>query len=347
MSLSNYGILKGIPTHYRNSWQANNHYQVRISTGNDFFRIAVNVRSKENPKDLFFAIIDNFQHPIIDLVKDLGMGFTDIPRRPNSGAMDYIRGNLLDLETMRVLPDQQTGMNNDLNDHFDFLVQKAIQEEGHVYAFGERWFPAKPNDKYFDDTPDQGIHNIHMNQGNPKNGQFAGDNGVWQDGGILFHFPASDNWVAVFLRFQTQALHTDNQTGHPVIGEPVTDDINEVVKPTDATASYLRIASALVNPKGDDIGKEKVTLFNPSDQSINIDGWAIANNMKKKMPLQGNIGSGEYLSFTMTKEVPLSNNGGIITLLDKNGLKVHGVSYTKQQAGKQGFWLVFGSDKAQ
>jgi hypothetical protein len=35
--------------------------------------------------------------------------------------------------------------------------------------------------------PGAGIHNIHMNQGNDA--KFAGDDGPWQDGGLLFSFP--------------------------------------------------------------------------------------------------------------------------------------------------------------
>jgi len=37
----------------------------------------------------------------------------------------------------------------------------------------------------------------------------------------------------------------------------------------------------------------------------------------------------------------LSNKGGTISLLDKNGVKVHGVSYTKKQARKEGWSIVF------
>jgi hypothetical protein len=39
--------------------------------------------------------------------------------------------------------------------------------------------------------------------------------------------------------------------------------------------------------------------------------------------------------------VQLGNKGGIITLLDDQGLKVDGVSYTEQQAQLEGWTLVF------
>jgi hypothetical protein len=37
----------------------------------------------------------------------------------------------------------------------------------------------------------------------------------------------------------------------------------------------------------------------------------------------------------------LSNQGGVITLVDEKGLKVHGVSYTREQARHPGWTLVF------
>jgi hypothetical protein len=39
--------------------------------------------------------------------------------------------------------------------------------------------------------------------------------------------------------------------------------------------------------------------------------------------------------------VQLGNKGGIITLLDDRGLKVDGVSYTDQEAKREGWRLVF------
>jgi hypothetical protein len=39
--------------------------------------------------------------------------------------------------------------------------------------------------------------------------------------------------------------------------------------------------------------------------------------------------------------VVLSNKGGIITLVDGNGVKVHGVSYTRDQARQPGRTIPF------
>jgi hypothetical protein len=47
--------------------------------------------------------------------------------------------------------------------------------------------------------------------------------------------------------------------------------------------------------------------------------------------------SGLYIE----KPVELSNRGGIITLLDPRGMKVHGVAYTREQADRDGWTVVF------
>jgi hypothetical protein len=50
---------------------------------------------------------------------------------------------------------------------------------------------------------------------------------------------------------------------------------------------------------------------------------------------------GGTLTVKLPAKVPLTNKGGIITFLNKAGLKVHGVKYTKQQADREGWSIVF------
>jgi len=61
-----------------------------------------------------------------------------------------------------------------------------------------------------------GIHDIHMNQRNPKQGGHSRDNGIFQDGAVLFQFPGEEtDGVAVFIAFQTQNWRTDDR-GNPI-----------------------------------------------------------------------------------------------------------------------------------
>jgi hypothetical protein len=61
------------------------------------------------------------------------------------------------------------------------------------------------------------------------------------------------------------------------------------------------------------------------------------------MTLSGSIAPGTTLVVPIVAPVSLSNKGGIITLLDRRGIKVHGVSYTKAQARQPGRTIPFQS----
>ena len=348
--LPKYSVLIGRPISHRFGEGENPHYQVHVVDKTTDYRIAINVKSKLAPSELAYYANDNFQHPMLEELGKLTMGIHKVERKAGGIALDYIRGNLFDRQKMRLLPHNLVGPDNDLNEEFNRYIQRAMADENAlIYAFGERWGPeANVKDKYFGFKPGNGIHDIHMNQGNV--GQFTSDDGVWQDGGLFIHMPSEERWVAIFLKFQSQSWHTDDKTGHTIVptpGQPTTQPTT--VQPTPSTTPVVpgepdlvvRIVAALVNPKGGDQGLENVTLLNTSDQDINLKGWSIVNTVKEKHTLSGTIQSGATLAVKLPKNVPLSNNGGIITLLNKDGLKVHGVKYTKQQADRDGWSVVF------
>jgi hypothetical protein len=185
--------------------------------------------------------------------------------------------------------------------------------------------------------PGNGVHDIHMNQG--STGRFARDNGVWQDGGLFLHFPGGDQWVAVFLAFQSQAWHTDDRTGGPLPGlvpgpAPV---------PGPAEPDHLvRIVAALVNPVGPAPERETVTLLNASASDVDLRGWALLDRLKQRMPLEPmTLAAGETARIQLRPPIQLGNRGGLVTLLDRDGLKVDGVAYTEQQAETEGWSVVF------
>jgi uncharacterized protein YukJ len=85
------------------------------------------------------------------------------------------------------------------------LNMTVADKDGVIYAFGSA---------FSDKGKVDGIHDIHMNQGNRK-GNHGGDNGVWQDGALFIHLPAKGTWTAVFIAFQTESWNTDS-AGNPV-----------------------------------------------------------------------------------------------------------------------------------
>jgi uncharacterized protein YukJ len=326
------------------------HFQVHIVADGQDFRLAINVRSVQAPFDLLYFVNDNFQHPIVDRLAKLNSGFNKIQqsdRKAGGIALDYIRGNLFDVTQMKPLPFNKPGADNDLNEVIDLYIQRAIAtEDADIYAFGESWGPEDKRDKIFGFLPGNGIHDIHMNQG--SSGKFQKDNGVYQDGGLMIHFPSRNQWVAAFFAFQSQSFHTDDIQGNPlpdVPGQPLPlpDGPGQPPETVPLPDGKVRIIAALVNPPGDDPGKESVTLINTSPDRVDLNGWALADSLKRKSPLKDiSLAPGALVTVPLTgKDIQLGNNGGIITLLDRQGTKIDGVSYTKDAAKKQGWTIVF------
>jgi uncharacterized protein YukJ len=351
MPIKSYGVLRGqaLAGKLAGKGGAKPHYQIHILADGTHHRIAVNVVSDQSPSELLFLLEPDFHHPELEKIRTAKEGFTAVASQPGGLALDFIRGSLFDPQAMKALPYNAPGPDNDLHEIFDLYVQRAIDRKADVYAFGSKWGPepGQPDD-YFHFEPGNGIHDIHLNQGSPPPHQ--GDNAIWQDGALFIHFPAEDKWLAFFLAFQSQFAQTDAH-GDPVPGSPKFGQAvvpgtpgGEPVDPNavPATAGVL-IVAALVNPAGADQGHETVTLLNTRTEAVSLAGWKIANGAGATFKLQGPVlGSGETVRILLTDvNVPLSNKGGTINLLDPKGLKVHGVAYTKQQVSAQGWTIVF------
>jgi uncharacterized protein YukJ len=343
-----YGVLKGRAVERKMELEESSpHFQVHIKANQQDFRLAINVKSVQAPFDLLYFVNDNFKHPITDQLDKLNSGFNEIKpsdRKAGGIALDYIRGNLFDVKQMKPLPFNKSGADNDLNDLINLYIQRAIASPNAViYAFGERFGPENIKDKIFHFLPGNGVHNMHMNQG--SSGKFQQYNGVYQDGGLIIHFPARNQWVAVFFAFQSQSFHTDDVHGNPlpdVPGKPVPDVPGTPPEKVPLSDGKVRIIAALVNPPGDDVGKESVTLINTSPDKIDLQGWSLVDGSKRKHSLNVNLDAGALVTVLLTgQNIQLGNNGGIISLLDEQGTKIDGVSYTKEDASKQGWTIVF------
>jgi uncharacterized protein YukJ len=334
MPLNSYGVLVGRAVDCRREGGTDSpHYQVRIDAGGTGYRIAVNVLSQESPSELLYLADDDFRHPVTAAVAGLAAGWHALPSRPGGAALDFIRGNLFSRSGMRALPPDADGPDNDLADFLDHYVKRAIADPGAlVYAFGERWGPESgARDKVFGFRPGNGVHDIHMNQGNSA--RFQRDDGVWQDGGLLIRLDG--RWVGIFLAFQSQAWHTDDVTGHAIEDAPEPD-------PAEDGDGAIRILAAMVNPNGGAPERESVLLLNASPQAVDLTGWRIADRMKQTCALPaGPLAAGQSLSVPLANGAQLGNKGGSITVLDRGGLKVAGVAYTGEQARAEGWTVVF------
>ena len=299
MPINNYGVLKGKAKDTREGQGKSPHFQVKVSD-HEKFRIAVNVKSQVEPSTLLYYLDENFDHPILKYLQPLPFGFKKLESKPGGMALDFIRGNLFDTARMKLLPYNVPGPDNDLNELLQKYIKRSMaMQSSAVYAFGQRWGPeANKPDDYFDFLPGNGIHDIHMNQGNSS--KWKADDGLWQDGGLIIHFPDEERWVALFLAFQSQCFHTDDVAGHRI---PEACDVP-------AEDGRVCILAALVNPQGPDKGLESVTILNITPKPIDLNGWKLADRNKKKAPLKGILKAGQIMTVQLPGTgIDLPNDG--------------------------------------
>ena len=212
MARKRYCVLKGRPVALALDDDDKPHVEIKVAARGDY-RVAVNAQSTQPPHELLFASVDPFEHTILRAMHALPYGLNDLTRRRGLG-LDYTRG-LIRRGQMKVAPFRLKGPNNDLRELLGLALAEAIKtKDASLYAFGESWGPEPHRpDQYFDFSPGQGVHDVHMNQG--SRGRFRGANRPRQDGALFLHFPSQKRWVALFLAFQSQSWKNDIKTGHP------------------------------------------------------------------------------------------------------------------------------------
>ena len=347
MPLTNYHLFAG---RYDRGLMAPdaNHFEIKLNTGGDFYRVAVNVRSQDGSM-LMTLVDENFQHELcnrlLEKFPDNGTFNINATADRKQFGLDFLRRNMVgDFNRMVIIPNNAPGLDNDLEEKLTAALNKSKADpKSRIFVFGEQWPSTNKADRYFSEIKDQGIHDIHMNQGNPP-GKFDRDNGVFQDGGILIYYPSLNRWTAILLAFQTQfntlnpaTLHTDDLTGHRIAS---VDDEGGVI----TVDGDVVIAAALVNPKGSEVGKEKVILLNTTDADIALDGWKLVDRSNHAFVIRNVTISAQStadIRITAGTNFVLGNNGGTISLLNTQGIKTSGVQYTKQQASIEGRLIRF------
>lgn len=326
MSIANYGLLKAsLLASRRESGGNSPHFQLHLRAAGTEYRAAVNVKSQAQPSELLFLVDETFDHPLLAALPALAPGFTPLPSRPGGLALDFVRANLFRRGQLRPLPPFAPVSANDLADRLAHYAGRAQAEEGALtYLWGQRWGPEMGlPDKIFGFRPGNGVHDVHMNQGNVP--PFVRDDGVWQDGALLFFFPVTAQWVAVFLAFQSQSWHTDDRTGHTVaVAAPAL---------TGVTGRVRLVAARPSDTPG-------VTLLNASGEAVDLGGWQLLNGRRQAWPLAGTLAPGATLLAQPGGGWTL-REGDLLTLLDAGGLKVDGAAYTARDWPAEGWSVVF------
>jgi uncharacterized protein YukJ len=340
-----YGVLRGKLDRWKREDPAagsskSPHLQVRVvdSQGKPW-RIPVNVRSGDAAKSLviFHRADPLLSHPILDGLTAFPSGLTDLNHQARSAinALDYSRAPLFDLTTGIALPPTGPGQDDDLQDVVSRQLNDLKASGGELFAFGSHFHDPAPKpgiDTEFG-TKD-GMHDIHMNQGNAPH-EHDEDNGVFNDGGLILRF--ADRTTGLFFRFKTQFLPTDTHGNRiPGVSKEVPPSATPGPPPPspidpDPIAPAVYIERALLNPGGDDVAKEIVVIGNTTRAAVELSGWKIVdkNNASDTLPVVSVPAGASVLVALSGKGAQLSNNGGTIRLLSPAGVLIHAVSYSK------------------
>ncbi len=167
------------------------HGHIHLKAGSAKFKCSVDVSSPQG-LPMFYAMISELDLKTIDKVVQLGDGIHKLKSTSKSGALDYLR--LPDLKPKS----WKKGKADSILDKMEERAKKAKR----VLVFGDRF---KTND---------GMHDVHYNQGDPDDSQWFKSNGIWQDGAVLF-LSKTGVLSAILTRFPNQSMNTDTN-GNPI-----------------------------------------------------------------------------------------------------------------------------------
>ena len=206
-----YGILVGTIRDGREDPAGHSpHYEIWVEADQNY-RIAVNVRSVDG-SDVVAHYDPDFTKPTKRDLASLAAGkkgLTALPTGPGGAGLDYLRDDLFLIGAMAPIPPDGQGVT--LRNLLDGQVERAkADRDAVVIAFGE-FFRDPARDPTFGFSPELGVHDIHMMQGNE--GSFADDNRINGDGALFIRFAGGET-IALFVRFSTQSTTTDDR-GNP------------------------------------------------------------------------------------------------------------------------------------
>jgi hypothetical protein len=226
------------------------HGKLRISTPAGQYEAALDV---DTPTGIgvSYRLVTDLTTASIPTLAALGEGFTSLAATPTSGALDYVRSPILRdgwvisrlrrwLVARRKAPltsqpwaptavDKLIArirrwpppwlrwrfrlrwrfplrwrsfpwVSSDGDNALDVLEQR-LPQAARIYILGEPF------------TTGLGVHNVHLNQGDPP-GSHQAENGIWQDGAVIIQLAGGG--VTIWqVKFNTQSLITNDQ-GLPV-----------------------------------------------------------------------------------------------------------------------------------
>jgi uncharacterized protein YukJ len=199
---SRYGVLVGQVVDGREDPPGPTpHYEIWLRAGGDY-RVAVNVESSDDSEVVAHFEANYTAPPTLDLAALAGApGFKALTTGEGGEGLDYLRDKLFPLDSMTPIP--ATGSGLTLASLLDAEVAKAKADPGAVAIVFGNAFEDRGKDAVFGFSPEQGVHDVHMLQGDPP-GRYAADDRPHGDGALFFRF-SDGTTAALFIRFGTQS----------------------------------------------------------------------------------------------------------------------------------------------
>lgn len=350
MTIPSYGVWSATPTIFTAQRTGSSPHGILTFTDSTSTYISttadINVKSTTTDTRLVYWNNAAFTNPITSQLAELKPGFTSLASAPTgtSGTrLDLLRGGLETLSSGQVLETSVKGEGNDIVDDLTTIFNNAITEKATVYIWGSQ---------YVDNGSVAGIHDIHMNQGD--SGSFTSDNGTWQDGSFILHFP-DGHYEAVFLAFAEQYTQTDDG------GQPITTAstfaqlLNSPAPASDSktNAGKSGHGHGHGHPRhhsrhkkhakrhGDSYeespmkvawgaSKPSHVVLEDADQKREMKGWSLVDGQGKERKISEKeaegIREGRQVDFP---DVGLQSAGGVVYLRDAGGKTVADMVYSK------------------
>jgi uncharacterized protein YukJ len=317
---------------------SNPHLWVVLAAQGRLWFATINVRSnKDLPGEpagksyLYYHIDTDFTHPFLPSILARPEGLSPVERAYAAGALDFQRAGLFDPRDLRILPPEGPG-NDGLVQRLGASFDLAKAQGSDVFFYGNAFARDNPHqtDAAFGYTPNTpfGLDNVHMAQGDSNDINLRlHENGVWHDGACFVWDEHARRMSAIFLAFQAQAWHT-NDNGDHLYGVTGAEAPAYDFEKSDGTlvAPPPRAASLTSVHRGPD-GACSIVVTNMGATAIDLSGWAVTIDAAQRLALPGvQLAPSQPLSVALPG-AGLDNRGGVLILVNSANLSVHCAAY--------------------